>query len=116
MTTSPYDRLPSVPEFSVTSDAFANGDSLPVAHHASMSGIAGAANISPQLRWTGAPATTKSFVVTMFDPDAPTPSGFWHWAITDVPPTTSQLPAGAADALPSGAAHLPNDMRIAGYV
>lgn len=49
-------------------------------------------NESPQLSWKNAPKGTQSFAITMYDPDAPTGSGWWHWVVFDIPATTSALP------------------------
>src|SRR5690242_1281511 len=71
------------------------------------------AGISPQLSWSGAPASTKSFAVMMFDPDAPTGSGYWHWVAWDIPPDTTTLPTGAV--LPTGSVSGENDGGTTGY-
>ena len=75
-------------------------------------------NISPALEWTGAPDGTKSFVVSMYDQDAPTGSGFWHWVVINIPATEMGIAAGAGSdetRLPSGALHTLNDASVAGY-
>ena len=64
-------------------------------------------NISPALSWSGAPKDTKSFALSVYDPDAPTGSGFWHWVFFNIPPDVTSLPKGAGDtksaASPKGA-------------
>lgn len=113
----PYAKLPRVPSFSVTSEDFADGQPLPPVF-ASEGAADGAQNRSPQLSWSGAPEGTKGYAVTCFDPDAPTPSGFWHWVLVDLPASTTSLPqdAGAAGAsLPASAFPVPSDMGTAAY-
>jgi Raf kinase inhibitor-like YbhB/YbcL family protein len=74
-------------------------------------------NVSPALSWSGAPADTKSFVLTVFDPDAPTGSGFWHWVMFNIPPSVTSLPegAGAPDKQPAGATQIQNDYGTVGF-
>jgi len=76
-------------------------------------------NQSPALSWSGAPAGTKSFALTVYDPDAPTGSGWWHWVVYNIPVTTTSLPAGAGDPskalLPQGAVQGNTDFGTPGY-
>ena len=82
--------------FAVTSNSFKDGDYLPKDFILSADfgfGCAGG-NTSPHLKWSGAPAGTKSFVVTCYDPDAPTGSGFWHWLVVNIPADVTELARG----------------------
>jgi Raf kinase inhibitor-like YbhB/YbcL family protein len=116
----PLAKLPKAASFSVTSMDIAEGKPLPTAQLSGIFGVKGGQDISPQLSWSGAPAGTKSYVITVYDPDAPTGSGFWHWAVANIPATVTELPAGAGDntgaGLPPGAIQLPNDARVARYI
>jgi Raf kinase inhibitor-like YbhB/YbcL family protein len=69
-------------------------------------------NKSPALKWSGAPKDTKSFAVTVYDPDAPTGSGWWHWSVVNIPASTTELPA---DAGAVGGANLRSDYGTAGW-
>lgn len=76
-------------------------------------------NKSPALKWSGAPAGTKSYAVTLYDPDAPTGSGFWHWFVVNIPGDATGLAsdAGAIGGakLPKGAKHVRIDYGISGF-
>lgn len=119
MSRDPYADLPQVPSFTVTSTDLTEGGRLAKAQ---LSGImdAGGDDVSPQLSWSGFPEETKSFAVTCYDPDAPTGSGFWHWAVADVPVSVTSLATDAGDekgtGIPDGAVTLANDASIARYL
>lgn len=67
-------------------------------------------NVSPALEWQNPPEATKSFAITVFDPDAPTSSGFWHWLVTDIPASARGLSRGAGKgSLPPGCRSFNND-------
>ena len=110
-------RLKDFPRMTVTSTDFADGQPLP---KESWGAAGGGADRSPQLQWSGAPEGTKSFSVSCYDPDAPTGSGFWHWAVYDIDPSVTELAgdagSGIPGALPEGAITLPNETRSEKFI
>ncbi|HZW24543.1 MAG TPA: YbhB/YbcL family Raf kinase inhibitor-like protein [Gallionella sp.] len=96
--------------FELSSPEVAEGKVLNAAQVANTFGCTGG-NLSPALNWKHAPAGTRSFAVTVYDPDAPTGSGWWHWLAYDIPATATGLPASAAvsAALPEGTKQGRND-------
>jgi Raf kinase inhibitor-like YbhB/YbcL family protein len=76
-------------------------------------------NVSPELSWSGAPSGTKSLAVSIYDPDAPTGSGWWHWVVFNIPPGTASLPKGAGDvkkkSMPKGTIQSRTDFGADGY-
>jgi Raf kinase inhibitor-like YbhB/YbcL family protein len=119
MANHPNWRLPEVPSFTLTSPDFEEGETLP---QWARSGIAGAGgeDRSPTLHWEGAPSGTRSFALSCYDPDAPTGSGWWHWAVYNIPAKVTALPQNAGDPdaglLPPGAITLPNEIRLERYL
>jgi Raf kinase inhibitor-like YbhB/YbcL family protein len=109
----PYPLLPAAGSFTVTSTDVRDGERL-TGEFTEAGG-----NSSPQLAWSGFPAQTKGFVVTCFDPDAPTPSGFWHWVVVGLDASVTELPRGAGaegdGELPKGAFHVAGDYGHRGY-
>ena len=106
----PYAGLPELPEFTLTSTDVQDGGTAPEWMRSALFGQ----DRSPQLSWRGFPEGTKSFVLTCFDPDAPTPSGFWHWTVSNIPAEVASIDAGADT--PAGALTHRNDAGVAGFL
>jgi Raf kinase inhibitor-like YbhB/YbcL family protein len=109
MTNDPNWNLPDVPAFDLSSPDFTDGAQLPEWARGT---DAGGADRSPALAWSGAPDGTQSYVLTVYDPDAPTGSGFWHWALSDIPASVTSLERGAGtddSLLPAGATRRRNE-------
>ena len=106
---------PALAEMTLTSPDFADGAALPAAQVFNAMGCTGG-NLSPALDWSGAPEGTKSFILTAYDPDAPTGSGWWHWTVANIPADVTGLAAGAsATALPTGAVEGRTDFGAPGF-
>ena len=117
MAYNPYDSLPKLPAFTLTSDDISDGQPLKMPQVSGIMG-AGGEDVSPQLSWSGFPEETRSFAVTVYDPDAPTASGFWHWAVANLPATCTELPVGVGEGseLPGDALTLVNDAGMRRYL
>jgi hypothetical protein len=104
--------------FTLRSPDVTDGATLKLEHVYNSFGCAGK-NIAPALTWAGEPAGTKSFAVTVYDPDAPTGSGWWHWLVINLPATTHALPAASGQpggpALPTGAVQTMTDFGQPGF-
>lgn len=103
--------------FQLTSDDIKDGERMPQAQVGNMAGHQGG-NISPHLSWSGAPEGTRSFALTVFDPDAPTGSGWWHWNVVNIPPNVTTLTRGCGSGqaeLPAGALQTRVDMGVSSY-
>ena len=104
--------------FTVTSPDIHDGGTVPMAQVFNAFGCTGG-NHSPAISWSGEPAGTQSFAVTMYDPDAPTGSGWWHWTVFNIPVSVHSLPAdaGAANStlLPAGAGQGRTDFGFSNY-
>lgn len=105
-------------DFELSSPTVKSGKALPELHVLNGFGCSGG-NRSPAVHWRGAPPGTQSFALTVFDPDAPTGSGWWHWVVYDIPATADALPAGAGSpdggALPAGARQGRTDFGTQGF-
>ncbi len=102
-------------DFIVTSPTITNGGTLIKKHVFNGFGCTGE-NISPSLKWSNAPAGTKSFAVTVYDPDAPTGSGWWHWTVVNIPANVTELKEGTTSkTLPKGAVEGRTDFGKPGF-
>jgi Raf kinase inhibitor-like YbhB/YbcL family protein len=106
-----------LPPFRLESASITDGQPLATPQISGIMG-AGGEDVSPALSWSGFPDKTRSFAVTVYDPDAPTLSGFWHWAVANLPASVTELPDGAGDGsdLPGDALTLVNDAGMRRYV
>jgi len=104
--------------FTLTSPEIKANGMIPQSFEFNGFGCAGD-NKSPALKWRGAPDGTRSFAVTVYDPDAPTGSGWWHWMVVDIPADANELAAGAGAVgsalLPKGAVQNRIDYGVAGW-
>lgn len=110
----------SLPTFTLTSETLVQGGTLPAPLLSAIFGVEAGRDLSPELRWSDFPENTRSFALTAYDPDAPTGSGFWHWAVYNIPASVTQLPFGAGtpanEAITPPAITLKNDAGIPGYL
>jgi len=113
MTASAAPEKPTAPLFILTSASFDNGASLPNKMVANVFGCKGK-NDSPALDWTDGPEGTASYAVTVFDPDAPSGSGWWHWTLFNIPVDETTLPEGMKN-LPKGSTQGRNDFGRSRY-
>lgn len=106
-----------VAAFELTSADIGEGATLAKAQVSNVFGCSGG-NVSPALSWKDPPEGTRSYAVTLYDPDAPTGSGWWHWIVYDIPASATSLPSGAGDgkALPSGTVQGRNDAGMPAFM
>lgn len=105
-------------DFKITASGIQDGQRLDEAYVLQGFGCEGD-NMSPRVAWSGAPQGTKSFAVTLYDPDAPTGSGWWHWVAFNIPADVNELPHGAGDPtgnkMPAGSVQSRTDFGKPGF-
>lgn len=108
----------AAPAFTLTSPAFQSNHVIPHQYSYSGYGCSGR-NASPELDWRGAPPGTKTFALTVFDPDAMAGRGWWHWVVFNIPASVHRLQTGAGsgsgELMPRGAVQGRNDFQTVGY-
>lgn len=112
----PYAAVTPAPALDLRSDDLTTGERMPQLFHDPQ---IGGENTSPHLSWSGFPPQTRSFAVNCYDPDAPTGTGFMHWAMANIPADVTSLPTGAGSPggeLPPGTLLIPNDLRMRQYI
>ncbi len=108
---------PALAEMTLTSSDIVDGQMMAIDQVFVGFGCEGG-NMAPQLSWSGAPEGTGSFVVTAYDPDAPSGSGWWHWSVVDIPANVTELPEGTGtkgEPLPDGTIQVRNDFSQNAY-
>jgi Raf kinase inhibitor-like YbhB/YbcL family protein len=104
--------------FEISSPAIGSDNKIPDKYVADFFGCSGG-NVSLPLVWRDVPAGAKSLALTIFEPDEPTGSGFWHWLVVNLPPSTTSLAEGVGKPgttmLPFGAVQARNDAGTAAY-
>lgn len=118
MLAAAFAAAPTLHAFELASDDIRAGAPMPKAQEYQGFGCDGG-NTSPHLAWRDAPAGTKSFAITAYDPDAPTGSGWWHWLVYNIPASVHELPTGAGDPdaglAPAGAVQSRTDFGTPGF-
>ena len=109
----PYAGIPGGAPLTVTSDDFNDGEKLPLECTAAFVGKGGR-DLAPHLSWSDVPEGTKSIYIHMYDPDAPTPAGWWHWSVANLPADVREIGRGAD--LPEGAVVQRHDGGGHGYL
>ena len=108
-----------IPALTVTSTTFSSGATFPIPNVSKGCGTGSNASeandVSPQISWSAGPAGTASYVVTMFDTDAPTGVGFWHWIVFNIPPSVTSLSLNATKNMPAGAIQGYGDAGVSAY-
>lgn len=120
MPKNPLENLPEVPSFEVEATDINPDGTFTEVHYSEKMGIEGGKDQSPALRFSNIPEGTKSLVVEIYDPDAPTAGGYWHWTVIDIPGDVKGLGADAGNPdgkkLPGKALNMPNDAGYSGYI